>query len=95
MVRLKINCNYILIIFKSTFCRLKIRQPFLNMEKHGRIDWSDKKFREEFDWIVDVIKRHTRVMELVQNNSLSEIVKNITSVLRIILHPCLFLFVIF
>lgn len=56
-----------------TCCRLKICQPFREDYKLNEKNWREsKKLWNEFDWVVDIIKRYGRVMELVWNNCLSE-----------------------
>ncbi|KAL2714436.1 LOW QUALITY PROTEIN: hypothetical protein V1478_015621 [Vespula squamosa] len=55
--------------------KLKIRQPFLN-KKYNQITWLNKK-EEEFDWIVGIIIRHRRIMELVQNSFFNERTKKL------------------
>ncbi|KAL2714464.1 LOW QUALITY PROTEIN: hypothetical protein V1478_015649 [Vespula squamosa] len=44
--------------------RLKVRQPFQREQKYVQKNWLNDKFRMEFEWIVDIIKRHRRIFEL-------------------------------
>lgn len=49
-----------------TCCRLKICQPFRKDYKLNEKNWREsKELWNEFNWVVDIIKRYGRVMELV------------------------------
>ncbi|XP_047361027.1 uncharacterized protein LOC124953545 [Vespa velutina] len=44
---------------------LKIRQPFKKNQKCMENTWNDKSAREEWDWIIDIIKRYRKVSEYI------------------------------
>ncbi|XP_035737960.1 uncharacterized protein LOC118448605 [Vespa mandarinia] len=44
---------------------LKIRQPFKKDQKYIKSSWYYRTSREEYDWIVDIIKRYTKAIEFV------------------------------
>ncbi|KAI4484003.1 hypothetical protein M0804_007459 [Polistes exclamans] len=47
----------------------KIRQPF-NEQNYEKEFWYSKTHQEEWEWIVDIIKRYKRITKLVTNNLL-------------------------
>lgn len=56
--------SFILFFSYRTLCRFKVRQPFQREYKYRQKNWLNDKFQMEFEWIVDIIKRHRRVTEL-------------------------------
>lgn len=56
-----------ILFFHYIHCRFKIRQPF-NEQKSKEKDSYNITYEEEWEWIVDIIKRYTTITELVQNH---------------------------